>query len=66
MTWAKNHGDRDRAAVLETGKRGRKLRQCETCPSLVSGAKRFCGPCYDVRLQANIAKNRSKYKAGAQ
>jgi len=37
---------------------------CETCRAgLASRSKRFCGPCYDVRLQANIAKNHAKHYA---
>ena len=35
---------------------------CEQCGSGVSRQKRFCSPCYDVRLQANIAANRHKYQ----
>lgn len=36
---------------------------CESCGcGLPNKAKRFCGPCYDVRLQANIAANRHKYQ----
>lgn len=37
--------------------------KCETCGAgLPTKQKRFCGACYDVRLQANIAANRHKYK----
>lgn len=40
----------------------RVVKFCETCGcGLSDRRKRFCGPCYDVRLQANIAANRHKY-----
>lgn len=37
---------------------------CKKCGcGLLNKAKRYCGPCYDIRLQENIARNRLKYKA---
>jgi hypothetical protein len=37
---------------------------CETCGAgLPNRGKRFCGPCYDVRQQVNIAKNHAKHYA---
>lgn len=35
---------------------------CEMCGVGVDRRKRFCLPCYDARLQANIAANRHKYR----
>ena len=31
------------------------------CGAWVPKRKRFCGSCYDTRLEANIAANRAKY-----
>jgi hypothetical protein len=35
---------------------------CEQCGCGVDRRKRFCLPCYDDRLMANIAANRHKYR----
>lgn len=37
---------------------------CERCGAGLDkkGRKRFCLPCYDIRSQENIARNRLKYK----
>jgi len=38
------------------------VKLCPTCGAgLMEARKTYCAPCYDVRLQANIAANRSKY-----
>lgn len=51
-----------RSGIMEYDKRKiAKTRKCETCPAIVPLRKRFCGPCYDLRLEANIAANRHKY-----
>lgn len=36
---------------------------CGMCGAgLANKAKRFCGPCYDIRLQAGIAARRHRYR----
>jgi hypothetical protein len=35
---------------------------CEMCGCGIDKKKRFCLPCYDERLMANIAANRHKYQ----
>jgi hypothetical protein len=64
MTWAKNFGDRDRAGSFETGKRAKAVEKlcAGGCGAGIEKRKTYCGPCYDIRLQENIEKNRAKYK----
>lgn len=47
-----------------TGLRAKAIQKlCAMCGTgLMSKAKTYCGPCYDERLQANIAASRHKYK----
>lgn len=46
-----------------TGKPVNRVRgHCEQCGAGIDRRKRFCLPCYDERLQANIAANRHKYR----
>ena len=47
-----------------TGKPVNRVRgYCEMCGCGVDKRKRFCLPCYDERLQGNIAANRHKYRS---
>ena len=63
MTWAKNYADRFSASET-SGKRAKSIdKLCAAgCGAIIAKRKTYCGPCYDVRLQQNIAKNREIYK----
>ena len=40
----------------------RVVGKCAVCGAgLPNRIKKYCGPCYATRLEANIAKNRHKY-----
>jgi hypothetical protein len=64
VTWAKNFGDRYAGAPgTAADQKAKKVEKfCASCGTGVDSRKTYCGPCYDVRLQANIAKNRGKYR----
>lgn len=63
MTWAKNYGDRFNTSA-QSGKRAKAIEKiCAGCGTGIDSRKTYCGPCYDVRLQSNIEKNRARYKA---
>lgn len=48
---------------IETGGKGRSVtKTCGSCGTGISSRKRYCGPCYDIRLQANRDANRHKYR----
>jgi hypothetical protein len=42
--------------------KGRAIEKRCACGAPIPKRKTWCSPCYDVRLQANIAANRSKYR----
>lgn len=51
-------------ADLSGGKAKPIVGQCLTCGAkLIKRGKKYCLPCYDVRLAENIAKNKARYKA---
>lgn len=58
MTWAKNYGDRIGGTGSVDGKRAPRIEKRCKCGALIPKRKTWCGPCYDVRLHENIAKNR--------
>lgn len=37
-------------------------KRCLRCDCRIERRKRYCGPCYDLRLTENIKANRHKYK----
>lgn len=45
--------------------KNRIARKCLVCCTGIDSRKRYCAPCYATRLEANIAKNRPKYRRGA-
>lgn len=59
MTWAKNYGDRLGVATSSSDRRAKAVsKACAKCGTGIEKRKTYCGPCYDVRLQENIIKNR--------
>ncbi len=54
----------DAGRSIESGKRAKPVEKaCAGCGCGIEKRKTYCGPCYDTRLMANIAKNRHKYRA---
>lgn len=50
-------------ADLATKPVNRIVSNCEKCGCALSKRKRFCLPCYDVRLQENIVAGRARRRA---
>lgn len=55
---------REAGHSIEAGKRAKVVtKKCAACGMrLNDNRKTYCGPCYDRRLQENIAANRHKYR----
>lgn len=52
-------------ADISTKPVNRIVSECERCGCALAKKKRFCLPCYDVRLQENIVAGRQRRKAAA-
>jgi CDGSH-type Zn-finger protein len=59
--YSRTHSGFAEIAGGKAPKRGEKA--CTNCGCGISKAKTYCGPCYDIRLTDNIARNRKRYAA---
>ena len=58
-----SHSPSGSFADLTTKPVNRVVKSCANCGcGLSDRRKKFCGPCYAVRYEANIAANRHKYR----
>lgn len=61
MTWAKNFSDRYSGGPSPSEKRAKKVEKtCAKCGTGIENRKTYCGPCYDIRYQENVVKNRKR------
>ena len=54
-----------RSGYYQYDKPAKPAKVCRACGNEFtwgSATRKYCGPCYDIRSQANIAKNRHKYR----
>ena len=50
-------------ADIAGAKRAKPITKRCTCGALIQSRKTFCGPCYDVRYQENVAAGRLRRAA---
>lgn len=53
----------DAGHSIESGKKAKAVeKSCARCGCGIEKRKTYCGPCYGIRYEENIAANRHKYR----